>query len=50
MPMYRQAPLPVAAKKAQIGLNLPSFYELTRSDVRRIGSDVNELLRDMSAA
>src|SRR6201996_8686596 len=40
MPMYRQAPLPVAAKKAQIGLNLPSYYELTKSDVRRIGSDV----------
>ena len=50
MPMYRQAPLAVSAKKAQIGLNLPSFYELTKSDVARIGSDVNELLRDMSPA
>jgi len=50
MPMYRQAPLPVAAKKAQIGLNLPSFYELTRSDVRRVGADVNQLLREMSPA
>jgi perosamine synthetase len=50
MPMYRQAQLPVAAKKAQIGLNLPSFYELTKSDVRRIGSNVNELLRAMSPA
>src|SRR6201996_8961609 len=40
MPMYRQAPLPVAARKAAVGLNLPSYYELTKSDVRRIGSDV----------
>ena len=50
MPMYHQTALPVAARKAEIGLNLPSFYELTKQDVRRIGSDVNELLRDMSAA
>ncbi|MGA7805024.1 DegT/DnrJ/EryC1/StrS family aminotransferase, partial [Bradyrhizobium sp.] len=50
MPMYRQAALPVAAKKAQIGLNLPSYYELSRSDVRRIGTDVNDLLREMSPA
>jgi perosamine synthetase len=40
----------VAARKAEIGLNLPSFYELTKQDVRRIGTDVNELLRDMSPA
>jgi perosamine synthetase len=45
MPMYRQFPLPVSARKAQIGLNLPSGCQLTRSDVRRIGVEVNELLR-----
>jgi perosamine synthetase len=50
MPMYRQAPLPVAARKAQIGLNLPSFYTLKESDVRRIGAGVNELLSEMSPA
>jgi perosamine synthetase len=50
MPMYRQPPLPIAAKKAQIGLNLPSYYELTNSDVRRIGADVNELLSEMCPA
>jgi perosamine synthetase len=50
LPMYRQTPLPVAAKKAQIGLNLPSFFALTKSDVRRIGADVNELLREMCPA
>jgi len=50
MPMYRQNPLPVAVRKSQIGLNLPSYYELTRSAVRRIGSDVNELLREMCPA
>jgi perosamine synthetase len=50
LPMYRQAPLPMAARKAQIGLNLPSYYELTKSAVRRIGSDVNDLLKQMRAA
>jgi perosamine synthetase len=50
LPMYRQTPLPVAAHKAQIGLNLPSFYELTKLNVRRIGTGVNELLREMSPA
>lgn len=44
MPMYRQIPQPVAARKAQTGLNLPSFFELTRNDVERIGRAVNELL------
>ena len=50
MPMYQQRPLPVAAGKARIGLNLPSYYELTKSDVQRIGSDVNDLLRQMRPA
>jgi perosamine synthetase len=50
MPMYQQAPLPVSARKAQTGLNLPSFYELSKSDVQRIGSDVSEILRGMYPA
>jgi perosamine synthetase len=48
MPMYRQAPLPVAARKAQTGLNLPSFFELAQSDVERIGNAVTELLIEAS--
>jgi perosamine synthetase len=48
--MYKQASLPVAARKAQTGLNLPSFYELTKSEVQRIGSDVNEILKEMCPA
>jgi perosamine synthetase len=44
MPMYRQTPLPVAARKAQTGLNLPSFFELAQNDVERIGDAVSELL------
>jgi perosamine synthetase len=47
LPMYEQSPLPVSARKARIGLNLPSYYELTKSDVARIGSDVNEILETM---
>ncbi len=50
LPMYAQARLPVANAKAKIGLNLPSYFELTKSDVRRIGADVNEILREMCPA
>jgi perosamine synthetase len=50
MPMYKQSPLPVSAHKAQIGLNLPSFYELTKLEVQRIGSDVNAVLKEMQPA
>ena len=50
MPMYKQQPLPVAAAKSQIGLNLPSYYELTKSEVQRIGSNVNDLLEAMRPA
>ncbi len=50
LPMYRQNPLPVAARKARVGLNLPSYYELTRSDVLRIGAAVNETLDEMRPA
>jgi perosamine synthetase len=50
MPMYRQTPLPVSAHKAQIGLNLPSYYELTKPEVQRIGSDVNAILKEMRPA
>jgi perosamine synthetase len=47
MPMYRQSPLPNSARKARTGLNLPSFYELTKREVQRVGSTVNELLEEM---
>jgi|SRR5665213_342154 len=47
LPMYRQVPLPVAGAKAVVGLNLPSYFELTREDVRRIGSAVNDILAEM---
>jgi len=50
LPMYRQQPLTVASRKARTGLNLPSYYELTKTDVQRIAADVNALLRDMSSA
>jgi perosamine synthetase len=50
MPMYKQRPQPIAARKSQIGLNLPSYYELTKPEVQRIGSDVNEILKEMCPA
>jgi len=48
--MYKQSALPISARKAQIGLNLPSYYELTNLDVQRIGSDVNAVLKEMRPA
>jgi perosamine synthetase len=50
MPMYEQASMPVSARKAQIGLNLPSYFELTKREVQRIGSDVNAVLEAMRPA
>jgi perosamine synthetase len=50
LPMYRQQPLVVAGRKAQIGLNLPSYYELTKADVQRIGTEVNALLKVVGPA
>jgi perosamine synthetase len=47
MPMYKQLPLPVSTRKSQIGLNLPSYYELTKHDVQRIAAEVNEILEQM---
>jgi perosamine synthetase len=49
MPMYAQPALPVSARKSQIGLNLPSYYELTRPQVQRIAAEVNGVLRQLSA-
>ncbi|MGH3431045.1 MAG: DegT/DnrJ/EryC1/StrS family aminotransferase [Mycobacteriales bacterium] len=46
MPMYAQAPLPLASRKAAIGLNLPTYFNLTRADVERVASAVNELLAE----
>jgi perosamine synthetase len=46
MPMYKQQPLPVSAHKSQIGINLPSFFDLSRKDVSRISNAVNELLSE----
>jgi len=45
LPMYKQKPLPVSIRKAQTGLNLPSFFELTRKDVERVGGVVTDLLK-----
>ena len=50
MPMYKQEPLPISARKAQIGLNLPSYFELTKPEVQRVGSDVNEILGELCPA
>jgi len=50
MPMYKQSPLPISVRKAQVGLNLPSYYELTKLEVQRIGSNVNEILKEMNPA
>jgi len=50
LPMYQQTALPIAFHKSKIGLNLPSYYELTKRDVQRIGLDVNMVLKEMRLA
>jgi perosamine synthetase len=50
MPMYKQASMPISARKAQMGLNLPSYFELTKREVQRIGFDVNAVLKEMRPA
>lgn len=47
MPMFDAKYNPVARRKAEIGLNLPTFIDLSQSEVFRIGTQVNSLLRDM---
>jgi perosamine synthetase len=49
MPMYKAITPPVAARKAPIGLNLPTFHTLADEDIRRIGQIVNEELSDLRA-
>ena len=44
MPMYEMVPCRVAWRKAGIGLNLPTYFDLTRNDVSTIGAVVNDLL------
>ena len=44
MPMYKQTPQPVSLLKAQTGLNLPIFFDLTQKDVQRIGGVVADAL------
>jgi len=46
MPMYAQQPLPIAQRKACIGLNLPCYTDLTHSDVSRIARQVNLALKE----
>ena len=50
MPMYKQQPLPISARKSQTGLNLPSYFELTKQEVQRVGSDVNAILKEICPA
>ena len=45
MPMYKNVTPPHAALKSAIGLNLPTYHELTQADLERVGAAVNEELR-----
>jgi perosamine synthetase len=45
MPMYKRATPPNTARKSAIGLNLPTYHDLSHADVNRIGIAVNEELR-----
>jgi perosamine synthetase len=45
LPMYKKPTPPTAATKSVIGLNLPTYHELTSADIERVGKTVNEELR-----
>ena len=49
MPMYQTRSLPVALKKSQVGINLPSYYKLTKEDVVLIGGAVNEVIDSLNS-
>jgi dTDP-4-amino-4,6-dideoxygalactose transaminase len=42
--MYERPTPPVTAKKSVIGLNLPTYHEISQEDVTRVGEAVNEEL------
>jgi perosamine synthetase len=47
MPMYERAQTPVAHEVSQRGMNLPSYTDLSESDVRQISESVTEVLTEM---
>lgn len=48
LPMYPNAPTPIAHKVSQRGLNLPSYFDLTKNQVRYICNNVKELIDEIS--
>jgi DegT/DnrJ/EryC1/StrS aminotransferase family protein len=49
MPMYPDAVTPVAHRLSPVGINLPSYIDLTREDVAHIGRQVIAALDELSA-
>ena len=47
MPMYTRADTPVAHRLSQIGLNLPSYTDLTRQEVDSVCAQVRAVLAEM---
>jgi len=48
MPMYRCAGGNVARRKAAIGLNLPTYVDLSEAEIDRVGAAVNEVLAELA--
>jgi len=49
MGLYQAGDNPIAAAKSVIGVNLPTYFELTEADVRRVAEAVNQGLRVLSS-
>jgi perosamine synthetase len=45
MPMYKDKTPPQASAKSVVGINLPTYHDLSGADIQRIGQAVNEELR-----
>lgn len=48
MPMYQRNCAPVARLKSRIGLNLPTYHEMTIEEVRRVAAAVNDTLAKLA--
>jgi len=48
MPMYSSENTPVSKYKSDIGLNLPTFFDLTRENVKEISEIVNTVLSEIT--
>lgn len=48
MPMYKDALNPITQRLSRIGINLPTYVEISQQDVQRVSSNVNSLITSLA--